>query len=495
MTNRNPALFWLLISLIWLANGCGSPENVTKPATSSDLKTLQEATAPTFPGVMLKVAALEDPALGELTADLVGEWRVSRKADVEVVAKPVADAKTVLDPAVDVWLIRGQSLGGLIDKDLIEPLGDINADWSSRPAAFDSMICRYGPDRFGVPLGASLLVVAYRESIMNDPAIKAEMEKAGISFPATTWDEFDRCLNLFKGKVEFPLALPTSVSATDRLLQDIFLARATAMGKHRDQFSFLMSAESMIPRIDGVPFADALKSLVALKPSQKMNSEAARKAFREGKSAILIDYAENAGSWAKPDEKGKIGVAPLPGSMRVYEPEGRVYEKMQSPNLSSYIPLGGGWLAVLARGRSAENIVAAKDFLLYLSGSSMAAQLAADRRMLMLPTRDALLASGFIDRRMAPRVESGAWGESILKQLTSTNYVVGLRIPQAGEFLSDLNQSMESAFHGEGPESALKQASQKWSDRIQAYGLERMKWHYRRSLVKPLTDPKAPPGR
>ena len=140
-----------------------------------------------------------------------------------------------------------------------------------------------------------------------------------------------------------------------------------------------MSADSMIPRVDGTPFVDSLKSLVALSPGQKMTPEDSRKAFREGKSAILIDYAENASKWANSDEKGKIGVAPLPGSLRVYEPDRKEYDKMQSPNLSSYIPMGGGWVAVLAKGRTPANANAAKDFLIYLAGNSMAAQWAADR--------------------------------------------------------------------------------------------------------------------
>ena len=482
-----------MLSLACFAHGCGSPENDAQPTDSADTKATQEATGPTFPGVTLKVAALEDPSLSQVTADLVGEWRASRKADVEVVASPVADPKTGLDPSVDVWLIRGQRLGEWIDKDAIEPLADLNADWASRPTVFDSMVTRYGPDRYSVPLGTSVLVMAYKESVINDPAIKAAAEKAGIAFPPTTWDAFDKYVPILKSKVATPLAQPTVSSANDMLPLDLFLARATAMGKHRDHFSFLMSADSMVPRVDGTPFVDSLKSLVALSPGQKMTPEDSRKAFREGKSAILIDYAENASKWANSDEKGKIGVAPLPGSLRVYEPDRKEYDKMQSPNLSSYIPIGGGWVAVLAKGRTPENANAAKDFLIYLAGNSMAAQWAADRRMQMVPTRDSLLASGFVDPRTAPRVESGAWGESILKQLTSPNIVVGLRIPQAGEFLADLDHSVQSAYAGGSVETALKQASEAWTKRVKAYGPERMKWHYRRSLVKPLTDPKAPP--
>ena len=255
----------IMLSLACFAHGCGSPENDAQPTDSADAKVTQEATGPTFPGVTLKVAALEDPSLSQVTADLVGEWRASRKADVEVVASPVADPKTGVDPSVDVWLIRGQRLGEWIDKDAIEPLADLNADWASRPTVFDSMVTRYGPDRYSVPLGTSVLVMAYKESVINDPAIKAAAEKAGIAFPPTTWDAFDKYVPILKSKVATPLAQPTVSSANDMLPLDLFLARATAMGKHRDHFSFLMSADSMVPRVDGTPFVDSLKSLVALR--------------------------------------------------------------------------------------------------------------------------------------------------------------------------------------------------------------------------------------
>lgn len=478
-----------------MLSGCGSPTKTDTEILADGIKAAQAPTGPTFPGVTLKVAALQDPALGQITADLVGEWRASRQAELEVVEKPVLDPTGMPnDKSVDIWLVRGQSLGELIDKNTIEPLGDLNADWPARPPVFESMVCRYGPDRYAVPVGTSVLVMAFQESLTTDADFKAATEKAGIAFPPTTWDELEKAIPLLQPKFEMPVALPTQGSETDSLPLDIFLARATSAGKHRDHFSFLMSAENMAPRVAGTPFVDALKGLIAIRPKQKLTAGEARAAFRDGKAAILLDYAENATTWAKADTKGKISVAPLPGSLKVYEPDRKEYEKMPSVNLSAYLPNGGGWLAVIAKGRPEKNLAAARDFLTYLGSDSTAAVWATDKRMTLLPTRDALLANGFVDARTAPRVESGDWGESILKQLTSSNPVVGLRIPQARTFLNQLEIARQAAFDGQIAEVALSKAAEGWTSLVKQYGPARLKWHYRRSLVKPVTDPTPPPA-
>ena len=50
---------------------------------------------------------------------------------------------------------------------------------------------------------------------------------------------------------------------------------------------------------------------------ERFDAAAARESFRTGKVAMLIDRAERAATWSH----GKpVGVAPLPGSDRVFEP-------------------------------------------------------------------------------------------------------------------------------------------------------------------------------
>jgi ABC-type glycerol-3-phosphate transport system substrate-binding protein len=490
-----PIVRTIAIMSAWAIWGCGSDRSSTTPS-KTDAADSAASAQPTFSGITLKVASLEDPALAAVTADLVGEWRASRKAEVEVVEAiaPETGKPLTISPDVDVVLIRGDRLGELVDSNAVEPLGDIEADWSARPPVFDETISRYGPDRYAIPIGTSLLVLAYREEAVA--AVKSEADKAGIAFPPGTWEEFDKFVELLSKKPGVALALPTVRGPDDDLPADLFLARATAVGKHRDYFSFLFGMDDGKPRIAGVPFVESLESIVRWLPQKasKLTPAQARTEFREGRATMLIDYAENAAKWSGKDQPGKIGVAPLPGSVRVYEPDRREFVKVSPANLSAYVPKGGGYLAAIAKGRKDRQFDAAKDFLKYLAGDSTAAQWASDTRMAMLPTRDAVLAQGFVDPRIAPGVAGGAWGEAVLKQIGSPNYVVGLRVPQTRGLLEDLETGVESAFQGKPAAEALADVSERWSKRFADYGLKRMTWHYGRSLVKPLTDAEPPPA-
>ena len=78
-----------------LLSGCGTSEN--ESANEAALRD-QSAVNPTFEGVKLRVAAMQDPALGQVTGDMVGEWQASRKAEVEIATqqKPMWPVNLIL---------------------------------------------------------------------------------------------------------------------------------------------------------------------------------------------------------------------------------------------------------------------------------------------------------------------------------------------------------------------------------------------------------------
>ena len=131
-----------------------------------------------------------------------------------------------------------------------------------------------------------------------------------------------------------------------------FLARSASLGQHPDQFSFLFDSGKLTPRIDTEPFVEALAALIALKAAgppgmERFDAEAARQAFRTGKVALLIDRAERAAAWSH----GKpVGVAPLPGSERVFDPGSKTWITPPRRNAPSYLPHGGGWLVGVRSG-------------------------------------------------------------------------------------------------------------------------------------------------
>jgi len=480
----------------FLLSGCG-PGAVDGPAFPPPGAAEAEIAKSTFPGVTIKVASAEDPALGAVTADLVGEWRAARGAEVEVVeiAKPAVGKLPEISSDIDVLLIRGDRLGELVDRDMIENLGELDADWATRPPAFEETVSRYGNLRYAVPIGTSALVLAYREDVFAEPGLKADLEKAGITFPPATWDEFDKLIVVLAGRSPEPIAMATVRGPNDELPLDLFLARATSAGKHKDYFSFLLALDEAVPRIASAPFVESLDRIAKWRkaPGGSVTPDDARAAFRKGQANLLIDYAENASKWAETGSMAKIGVAPLPGSTRVYDPDRAEYTKQSPPNLSAWLPRGGGYLAVMNKGRSGKQADAVRDFLKYLAGDATSTAWASDSRMPMLSTRDAVLAQGFVDPRIAPRVAGGAWGEAILKQIGSPNYVVSPRVPEARGLMDSLGKAVESAFQETPADKALNEAASAWDKTIAAFGPQRMKWHYGRSLVKPLTDSEPPP--
>jgi multiple sugar transport system substrate-binding protein len=252
----------------------------------------------------------------------------------------------------------------------------------------------------------------------------------------------------------------------------------------------------MEPRVASPPFVEALQGMVSLKAAgppggEGFDAEAARKAFREGQVALLIDRAERAAWWGGGGAK-VIGVAPLPGSERVFEPVRKTWEPLKTPNRPSYLPNGGGWLVgVSATARGVER-EAAIDFVRYLANPETSNRVRNDLAFPVLPVRNAQIGQGLPDPRSAPGVDSRSWSESVGRTLAAERVVPGLRIPGASGYLADLAKGRVAAVRGEPAEEALKRVADAWATRTKALGIARQTWHYRRSLNALGTSPRPP---
>ena len=364
-------MFW--IACAGVLAGCSDPDR----SSSSPSK-------PSFPGVKLTVGVMGDPAiLAGLSAER-GEWVASRGGEITIQEQPVPAPDHLSD--VDLLIFPGQELGTLVDADALETIPnevvlpvrapDDEARGTGNPGAqdeepadafqytdiapaFREQVSKYGSDRMALPLGGSALVLVYRRDAFSRQANRDAALAAGITLePPATWAQLDALARFFQGRdwngdgsSDHGIA---AVLGQDRegLGDSTFLARAASLGQHRDQFSFLVDADSMAPRIDTPPFLEALRGVIAWKPwgppgMEAFDAAAAREAFRGGKVAMLIDRAERAASWSNGHP---IGVAPLPGSERVYEPLRHQWETPSSRNAPSYLPHGGGWLVGVRRG-------------------------------------------------------------------------------------------------------------------------------------------------
>ncbi|WP_165250095.1 ABC transporter substrate-binding protein [Paludisphaera soli] len=504
---------FILTCLLIAPTGCSTPESE------------EPAPAPSFPGVKLTVGAVGDPAILPGVSAQRGEWMASRKGEVVVAsdaARTVADADDL-----DVLVFPGTELGGLVDRDLLEeipndvvlpPESDEGARKPTEPdddeavegdfryndiaPAFREQVSKYGTRRYALPIGGSALVLVYRrDAFASDANVKAAKEVGLALEPPATWAQLDALARFFQGRDWNGDGSPDfGISAAlgpdpEGLADATFLARAASLGQHRDHYSFLFDADDLAPRLETPPFVEALGSLAAWKAAgppgiESFDASAARAAFREGKTAMLIDRAEKASGWS---QVKSLAVAPLPGSERVYEPSRKAWDESGSINRPTYLPQGGGWVVAVRRGLDEARREAAFNFALYLAEAGVANRMLAERDFPMLPVRASQMGRGLPDPSSAPDVDPRSWSGAVSRTLMAERVLPGLRIPDADGYLADLSGERAAAMSGKPAEEALRAASAAWSARTAKHGRARQLWHYRRSLNTLATLPEPPP--
>jgi multiple sugar transport system substrate-binding protein len=514
---------WGLRSVLMLAigatlglAGCSEPEGV--PAAVP--------TKASFPGVKLTVAALGDSSILAGLSAQRGEWVASRGGEIVLKDQAIRSLDELAN--ADLLIFPGQQLGNLVDADVLETIANQAVLPSPSPdaesagpgrteppkepsadpfqytdilAVYRDQATKYGSDRLALPLGGSALVLVYRRDAFSRQANLNAARAAGINLePPSTWTQLDALAKFFQGrdwdgdgKQDQGIAAVLGQDLED-LGNSIFLARAASLGQHRDQYSFLFDADSMTPRIDSPPFVEAIKDICTWKQCgppgvEAFTAAAAREAFRIGKVALLIDRAERYSAWSGGHP---IGVAPLPGSQRVFEPLRKIWETPSTPNAPSYLPAGGGWLVGIRRGLSGAQHEAALDLARYLASPEIVNRVAAEHTFPMLPVRAHQMSQGLADPTSAPDVDSRQWADSVSRTLMGERVVPGLRIPDADAYLEELSRGRIAALKGKDPEAALREVAASWTARTSARGKARQLWHYRRSLNTLATVPQPP---
>ena len=277
---------------------------------------------------------------------------------------------------------------------------------------------------------------------------------------AKTWEELDTLARFFQGRdwdgdgsPDYGITLVLGADA-EGLGNATFLARAASLGQHPDHYSFLFDSETMTPRIDTEPFVEALKAAVAWKASgppgmETFDAEAARASFRAGKAAMLIDRAERFATWS---HGKRAGVAPLPGSERVFDPSARAWVTPPLRNTPHHLPHGGGWLIGVRRGLAGTQLAAAIDLVKYLAGPEISRSLRAERAFPMLPFRISQMSLGLPDPTSAPDIDTRLWSDAVSRTLLSDRVVPGLRIPGTEGYLDELAKGRQAALAGEDPQ-------------------------------------------
>lgn len=504
----------VMIGVVGISGCWGTTTTTNAPAAKS------------FRGVRLQLgmASPDDPAeLLTVLGAARGDWEARHGATV--VLAPGGESPT----ASDVLVFRADRVGDLIDQGRLAPIPDelvrppappesVEED-EAPPApvedrfalsdilpAYRDEVCRYGGDLIGLPVGGSGLVLVYRRDLFEKPEAQQAAESAGVALePPETYDELDALAKFLHehdidgdGQPEGGIALALG-TGPEGVADAIALARAAALGLHPDAFGFLFDDETFEPWVARPPFVEALKGLSALaahgpEGMARFDAEAARAAFRSGKAAMLIDRADRASTWTDTKKPIAVGVASLPGSSRVFDPDRKVWQTLDRPNRPTYLPWGGGWLLGLSSSAQGERREAALDLIKDMTGQEASGRLIANRDFPLLPTRTSLLGIGMPDPRSAPGVDARSWGRAVTETLTAPRVVPGLRAPEASGYLSDFAQARAAVLAGGSAEAALKAVETAWRERTARLSAERQLWHYRRGLHRP-TRTASPPER
>lgn len=499
--HRSTVPLGILATLAWIAgSGCPGPTEPTAPARP-------------FAGVEINVGVVDDLGLVAIAQRQKGEWSESRGATLRIREQALTTPEEFAE--VDLLLFPGDRLGDLVDLGILEPIPDAvvkseTLAYSDVLPAYRDQATKYGEDRMALPIGGTALVLVYRTDALERPDLVESAGAAGIRLGVPeTWDELDSLVRFFRdrdwngdGRPDRGIACPLGHDP-EGVGNALFLARSASLGQHPDHFSFVRDADTALPRLTNPPFVESLGELVGwINPSRPdpktIDAAEARAAFREGRAAMLIDRAENVAAWVDPEASGParpVGVAPLPGSRRVYEPSRKTWiDELNPPNRPAFLPRGGGWfVAVTTAADRAGRLAAALDFATDLAGPETAPRLFAQRDFPMLPVRSSLLGRGLPDPTRARGVDGRHWSTAVQKTLMAERVVIGPRIPGTDDDLNDLDAARTQAASGTPPAEALETAANAWTRRTQELGRDRQRWHYRRSLNSLSTDPKPPP--
>ncbi len=471
----------------------------------------EEATPRVHPhaGTTVTVAILGDSSAAATVAAVKGDWTERTGAEVKIESKPIDPADKSI--GADLILFPGDRFADLVAAGRLSEIPDsfvrpaakskpASAERERRetadspPASSDSsssdplafaqipigireQVLKFGGVRRAMPYGGSALVLAYRREAFSDPALKAEAKKAGVLLaPPATWDRLDTLAKFLNGRdwdhdgtPNQGIALPLGDDPEGVGLAAL-LARAASLGLHRDQFCFLFNPTTLEPWIDKPPFVEALAKISALRAAgpegiADFNADAARSAFRSGNTAMLIDRAEFASRWTDHKKPAQVGVAPLPGSDRVYDPDRKLWETIDELNVPALLPHGGGLLIGVSAEITGKQREAAFDLLAYLVSPDIADRIALDRAYPIIALRRDSIARGLPDPREAVGVDSRSWSKAVDATLNATVVTVDPRLPDSRDYLADLDAARIKAAHGEPAEKVLTAAAKAWADR------------------------------
>jgi multiple sugar transport system substrate-binding protein len=430
---------------------------------------------------------VDDPAMAKAIEQLWGEWRAQTGGQFRVQTISAEEMAAGV-PAADAVICPSGHLGPFADRGVaplpVELVGEGQPHWSDVFSLLRTRQAKWRNQVVGVPFGAPVLTIYYREDLL---------EELGRQ-PPESWAGYLELTRLLSDRANLGDLKPPEGSPwfgaveplSDGSAGVVLLARAAPYATHRENYSTLFDIDTMEPLVGGPPFVRALEELVAASafgPPQQLTFDptAARNAFWRGECGLALSWPTAAEPVAEVGEGVRVAFAELPGAAEAYDIVEKSWEARREEE-DPRVPLLGAAGAVGLVPSDSQWPDAAFQLLVWLSGEQ-------SRYVSPASPATTLFRSSQI---ATPRVwvesptSAGAaarYAKVVERALSRPQCMFAPRIPGRREYLAALDQAVHRAVRGEqSPQASLAEAAGTWREITERLGRELQRKAYWASL-------------
>jgi multiple sugar transport system substrate-binding protein len=407
----------------------------------------------------------------------------------------------------DVSIAGAWWLGELVASDFVIPYDQYFDDpkfpkWDySAVLPGPRSLLEYGGKKYMVANDHDGQVMYYRRDVLNDPKWQAQFKQEvgyDLPVPPKTWEQFRDVAKFFNGK-DFNgngkpgngLTMHLKVGGQGMFH---FMSMSAPYVVSKDQNLYWFDPKDMKPLINSPGHVKALEQLVEL---VKYGPEAmlgwslgeSWDYFLKGDAVLTFTWGD-LGALAQQEGskvKGKIGAAPIPGTLEVFNPLTGQSTKVDQPNLVGNTT-GGSWAGVISKFSKAPE---ASYYLLALMATTPKSKVYAARGWDGVdPGRTFHFLPPHGDAKIDDYLAAG-WDKDDAAQYTNAYYdnfndpvqLPYLRIPGTFEYWTALDVHLSEAATGaKSAKDALDATAQEWEAITDRLGRDDQLKSYKESL-------------
>lgn len=452
----------------------------------------QQAARPAVPGLEVSVAVPAGLGLQEDWQIAVSEWEAASGARCTIEEVENLQESSLPPGSAGLAVVPLSNLPALIDAGWAAPIEPESPAGPWVDEVFTGLarsLADAEGNAWGIPLSSPVLACYYRADLL---------ERAGLS-PPSTWDEYR---GLVETLPEWAPGLSASEPWGEGFRASLFLARAAPAALHPDNYSLYLDVEEGTPLIGDPPFEAALQESLeilglidprarSLGPADCVDDVfAGRSALAIGSPGIAARGA--GGSFGEPGRADdiRVGVAPLPGAVRVYRRQTGQWSAPPGGAAVHRVTLVGfdGWMVCAAARLDPSARSAAWQLWTTLESPDFEGTA---RPWSRAPVRTSQLAA--VLQHPAPGFRTEEWQAHVQAEadsLHAVRTVLDLPLPERERFRSILTRRISAAMEGEETAAqALDGVRDEWEKLVDELGRERIVNVYRAcSGLSPLSE-------